>query len=189
MNAVDAVNYGAIGVVIGHEISHGFDDEGAQFDFLGRLRNWWTDSDLKDFQSRGACVADQFDHTSSRKTSTTTGNWFSGESIGDLGGAKIAFLAYEKSLEGKPRPADVDGFTPSNNSSLHGDSSRRRDSSGSGSPDGAERSASDCEVPRDRSTVELARISKSVELQGRRTHGPARRKALRRLVASENGAS
>ena len=62
MNAVDAVNYGAIGVVIGHEISHGFDDQGAQFDFLGRLRNWWTESDLKDFQSRGACVADQFDH-------------------------------------------------------------------------------------------------------------------------------
>jgi len=62
MNAVDGRNYGAIGVVIGHEISHGFDDQGAQFDFLGRLRNWWTDADLKDFQARAACVADQFDH-------------------------------------------------------------------------------------------------------------------------------
>ena len=57
MKAVDAVNYGAIGVVIGHEISHGFDDQGAQFDFLGRLRNWWTEADLKDFQARGACVS------------------------------------------------------------------------------------------------------------------------------------
>jgi putative endopeptidase len=112
MNAVDAVNYGAIGVVIGHEISHGFDDEGAQFDFLGRLRNWWTDADLKDFQSRAACVADQFDHYYIEKDIHHNGKLVLGESIGDLGGAKIAFLAYEKSLEGKPRPADVDGFTP-----------------------------------------------------------------------------
>ena len=112
LNAVDAVNYGAIGVVIGHEISHGFDDEGAQFDFLGRLRNWWTESDLKDFQSRGACVADQFDHYFIEKDIHHNGKLVLGESIGDLGGAKIAYLAYQKSLEGKPRPADVDGFTP-----------------------------------------------------------------------------
>jgi putative endopeptidase len=112
MNAVDAVNYGAIGVVIGHEISHGFDDEGAQYDFLGRLRNWWTDTDLKNFQSRAACVADQFDHYYIEKDIHHNGKLVLGESIGDLGGAKIAFLAYQKSLEGKPRPADVDGFTP-----------------------------------------------------------------------------
>ncbi len=112
MNAVDAVNYGAIGVVIGHEISHGFDDEGAQFDFLGRLRNWWTDADLKDFQARGACVVDQFDHYFIEKDIHHNGKLVLGESIGDLGGAKIAFLAYKKSLEGKPQPADIDGFTP-----------------------------------------------------------------------------
>jgi len=69
LHAVDAVNYGAIGVVIGHEISHGFDDQGAQFDYLGRLRNWWTDADLKNFQARGACVADQFDHYYRRRRS------------------------------------------------------------------------------------------------------------------------
>ena len=112
MTAVDAVNYGAIGVVIGHEISHGFDDEGAQFDFLGRLRNWWTESDLKDFQSRAACVADQFDHYFIEKDIHHNGKLVLGESIGDLGGAKIAYLAYQKSLQGKPRPADIDGFTP-----------------------------------------------------------------------------
>jgi putative endopeptidase len=112
MKAADAVNYGAIGVVIGHEISHGFDDEGAQFDFFGRLRNWWTESDLKDFQARGACVADQFDHYYIEKDIHHNGKLVLGESIGDLGGAKIAYLAYEKSLEGKPRPADIDGFTP-----------------------------------------------------------------------------
>jgi putative endopeptidase len=112
MNAVDAVNYGAIGVVIGHEISHGFDDQGAQFDFLGRLRNWWTEADLKNFQSRAACVADQFDHYYIEKDIHHNGKLVLGESIGDLGGAKVAFMAYEKSLVNKPRPADVDGFTP-----------------------------------------------------------------------------
>ncbi len=111
MKAVDAVNYGAIGVVIGHEISHGFDDQGAQYDFLGRLRNWWTESDLKDFQGRAACVADQFDHYYIEKDIHHNGKLVLGESIGDLGGARVAYLAYEKSLEGKPRPADIDGFT------------------------------------------------------------------------------
>jgi putative endopeptidase len=112
MKAVDAVNYGAIGVVIGHEISHGFDDQGAQFDFLGRLRNWWTDADLKQFQSRAACVANQFDNYFIEPGVHHNGKLVLGESIGDLGGAKVAFLAYEKSLEGKPRPADIDGFNP-----------------------------------------------------------------------------
>jgi putative endopeptidase len=112
MNAVDAVNYGAIGVVIGHEISHGFDDQGAQFDYLGRLRNWWTDADLKQFQTRAACVADQFDNYFIEPGVHHNGKLVLGESIGDLGGAKIAFLAYEKSFEGKPRPENIDGFTP-----------------------------------------------------------------------------
>ena len=112
MKAVDAVNYGAIGVVIGHEISHGFDDQGAQFDYLGRLRNWWTDADLKQFQARAACVANQFDNYFIEPGIHHNGKLVLGESIGDLGGAKVAFLAYEKSLEGKPRPADIDGFTP-----------------------------------------------------------------------------
>jgi putative endopeptidase len=112
MNAIDAVNYGAIGVVIGHEISHGFDDQGAQYDYLGRLRDWWTDADLKDFQTRGACVVDQFDHYFIEEGVHHNGKLVLGESIGDLGGAKVAYLAYLKSLEGKPRPAAIDGFTP-----------------------------------------------------------------------------
>ncbi len=112
INAVDAVNYGAIGVVIGHEISHGFDDQGAQFDFLGRLRNWWTDTDLKDFQGRAACVVHQFDSYFIEKDLHHNGKLVLGESIGDLGGAKVAYLAYQKSLQGKPRPANIDGFTP-----------------------------------------------------------------------------
>jgi putative endopeptidase len=112
VDAVDAVNYGAIGVVIGHEISHGFDDEGAQFDATGHLQNWWSEADLKQFQERGACVADQFDHYYIDKDVHHNGKLVLGESIGDLGGAKIAYMAFMKSLEGKPRPANIDGFTP-----------------------------------------------------------------------------
>jgi endothelin-converting enzyme/putative endopeptidase len=112
MDAVDAVNYGAIGVVIGHEISHGFDDQGAQYDAKGKLENWWTADDLKQFQARGACVVDQFDHYYIEPGVHHNGKLVLGESIGDLGGAKIAYLAYQKSLQGKPRPADIDGFTP-----------------------------------------------------------------------------
>ena len=112
IDAVDAVNYGAIGVVIGHEISHGFDDQGSQYDYLGRLRNWWTDVDLKRFKERGACVVDQFDHYEIDGGIHHNGKLVLGESIGDLGGAKLAFMAYRKSLQGKPRPADLDGFSP-----------------------------------------------------------------------------
>lgn len=112
VDAVDAVNYGAIGVVIGHEISHGFDDYGAKYDAEGKLKNWWTDSDLKQFQQRGACVADQFDHYYIEEGIHHNGKLVLGESIGDLGGAKIAYMAWKKSLEGKPAPQSIDGFTP-----------------------------------------------------------------------------
>jgi endothelin-converting enzyme/putative endopeptidase len=112
VDAVDAVNYGAIGVVIGHEISHGFDDQGSQYDYQGRLRNWWTDADLTQFKDRGACVVDQFDRYEIDGGLHHNGKLVLGESIGDLGGAKLAYMAYQKALQGKPRPADVDGFTP-----------------------------------------------------------------------------
>jgi endothelin-converting enzyme/putative endopeptidase len=112
MKVVDAVNYGAIGVVIGHEISHGFDDEGAQFDAQGRLQNWWTEDDLKHFQARGQCVVDQFENYFIEPGIHHNGKLVLGESIGDLAGAKIAFLAFKKSLEGKPPAPVIDGFTP-----------------------------------------------------------------------------
>lgn len=112
MEAVDAVNYGAIGVVIGHEISHGFDDQGAQYDAKGALNNWWTADDLKKFQARAQCVADQFDSYFIEPGVHHNGKLVLGESIGDLGGVKIAYRAYQKSLEGKPRPANIDGLTP-----------------------------------------------------------------------------
>jgi putative endopeptidase len=112
VNASDAVNYGGIGPVIGHEISHGFDDQGAQYDATGELKNWWTPADYKEFQGRGKCVINQFDAYTVDGGLHENGKLVLGESIGDLGGVKLAYLAFEKSLEGKPRPANKDGFTP-----------------------------------------------------------------------------
>ncbi|HYX51926.1 MAG TPA: M13 family metallopeptidase [Candidatus Limnocylindrales bacterium] len=102
VNNVDAVNYGAIGVVIGHEISHGFDDEGAQFDAQGRLNNWWTPDDQKRFQERTACVVRQFDGYFIEPGIHHNGKLVLGESIGDLAGAKIAFLAFKKAEQKNP---------------------------------------------------------------------------------------
>ncbi|HYS09618.1 MAG TPA: M13 family metallopeptidase, partial [Myxococcales bacterium] len=111
VNATDAVNYGAIGVVIGHEISHGFDDQGAQFDAQGRLSNWWTDADLKSFQQRGQCVVDQFEGYFIEPAIHHNGRLVLGEAIGDLAGARIAYAAYQKALQKRPQPSR-DGFTP-----------------------------------------------------------------------------
>jgi len=107
----DAINYGAIGVVIGHEISHGFDDQGAKFDAQGRLKNWWTADDLKRFQERTACVSDQFEGYFIEPGIHHNGKLVLGESIGDLAGAKIAWLAFQKAQQTKPA-VDIDGFTP-----------------------------------------------------------------------------
>ena len=112
MEAVDAVNYGAIGVGIGHEISHGFDDQGAQYAADGRLLNWWTDADYKEFQQRGQCVVKQFDGYFIEPGIHHNGKLVLGESIGDLAGARIAYRAFKHSLEGKPPAPTIDGFTP-----------------------------------------------------------------------------
>jgi putative endopeptidase len=112
VDAADAVNYGAIGVVIGHEISHGFDDQGAQYDARGRLANWWTPADLARFQARGQCVVDQFEGYEVEPGLHHNGRLVLGEAIGDLAGAKIAYRAFLKSLEGKPPAPTIDGFTP-----------------------------------------------------------------------------
>ena len=110
--ADDAINYGAVGAVIGHEMTHGFDDSGAQFDLQGNLKNWWTEDDLKKFKSRAQCVVDQFDSYVVEPGLTQNGKLVVGESIADLGGLTIAYAAFQKSMEGKPRPANIDGFTP-----------------------------------------------------------------------------
>ncbi len=112
MDVNDAVNYGAIGVVIGHEISHGFDDQGAQYDAQGRLHNWWTPEDLKKFQARTDCVVRQFDSYFVEPGIHHNGKLVLGESIGDLAGAKIAYRAFQIAQRGKPPIPPIDDFTP-----------------------------------------------------------------------------
>ena len=112
VTATDAVNYGAIGVVIGHEVTHGFDDEGSQFDATGALSNWWTPQDKEKFSARAQCVVNQFDGYFIEPGIHHNGKLVLGESIADLGGAKLAFAAYKKSRAGKAPEPTIDGFTP-----------------------------------------------------------------------------
>lgn len=111
-DADDAINYGAIGAVIGHEITHGYDDQGSNFDASGNLKNWWTPVDQKNFESRADCIVKQFDAFEVEPGLNMIGKLVSGESIADLGGLTVAYQAFMKSLEGNPRPASIDGFTP-----------------------------------------------------------------------------
>ena len=110
MKADDAVNYGAIGAVIGHEISHGFDDQGSQFDGEGRLRNWWTDADRKAFQAITGRLVAQYAAYSPIPGQHLNGKQTLGENIADLSGLQVAFKAYKLALGGHPAPV-IDGLT------------------------------------------------------------------------------
>jgi endothelin-converting enzyme/putative endopeptidase len=109
--ADDAVNYGAIGAVIGHEMGHGFDDQGSQFDAQGNMKNWWTPADQKSFTERAACTVEQFDAIDIGGGLHHKGKLVVGEAMGDLNGIKLAYRAYQRSLRGKPAPPVIDGFT------------------------------------------------------------------------------
>ena len=109
--ADDAVNYGGMGGAIGHEITHGFDDEGRQFDAQGNLSGWWTEADTKEFNRRAEVVRKQFDGYIAIDSLHVNGKLTLGENLGDLGGLIIAHGAYRRSLEGKPEPAPIDGLT------------------------------------------------------------------------------
>ena len=110
-NADDAVNYGAIGVVIGHEMTHGFDDQGRNYDKDGNMNDWWTPEDAARFKERTDILVDQFNAVEVAPGVFANGSFTLGENIADQGGLLVARLAYENSLEGKERPADIDGLT------------------------------------------------------------------------------
>lgn len=110
LTAEDAVNYGAIGAVIGHEIGHGFDDQGSRFDGDGVLKNWWTDKDNEEFKKRTAALVNQYNEFKALPDLNVNGEFTLGENIGDLGGLSIALKAYKMSLGGKEGPV-MDGFT------------------------------------------------------------------------------
>jgi putative endopeptidase len=110
--ADDAVNYGGMGAVIGHEMTHGFDDQGAQFDAQGNLRNWWSASDLEKFKRGTGLVASQFDSYIVLDSVHVNGKLTLGENLADLGGLSVSYAALEKALAQKGRPPLIDGFTP-----------------------------------------------------------------------------
>ena len=110
--ADDAVNYGGIGAVIGHEMGHGFDDSGSQFDADGNLKNWWTEADRKAYKARTDLIVKQFDAYEPLPGEHVKGALTLGENIGDLGGLTIAYVALQKALAKNGRPGPIDGFTP-----------------------------------------------------------------------------
>lgn len=109
-DADDAINYGGIIAVIGHEFTHGFDDQGSQFDADGNLQNWWTEDDRKNFEALAKKYIDYFGSLEPLPGFKINGALTIGENIADLGGLTLAYYALQKSLEGKPEPAQIDGF-------------------------------------------------------------------------------
>jgi predicted metalloendopeptidase len=107
----DAINYGGIGAVIGHEITHSFDNSGRLFDAKGNQVDWWTPEDSKQFDERARCIIQQFDGYFVEPGLHQNGELVQGEAIADLGGLNIAYRAYRKSLEGKGEPEKIDGLT------------------------------------------------------------------------------
>ncbi|MGH7784074.1 MAG: M13 family metallopeptidase, partial [Candidatus Binatia bacterium] len=110
--ADDAINYGGMGAVIGHEISHGFDDQGSKYDADGNLKSWWTPEDRAKFDERAACVINQFNGYEVLPGIHIKGQRTIGENIGDLGGLNIAYTALMDDLKGKAAVPLIDGFTP-----------------------------------------------------------------------------
>ena len=111
MNADDAMNYGAIGVVIGHEMTHGFDDQGRQYDKDGNLKDWWTEEDAKKFEERAQVMVNFFDSIEVAPGVHANGELTLGENIADHGGLQVSFAAFKKAMETAPLEV-VDGFTP-----------------------------------------------------------------------------
>jgi putative endopeptidase len=106
-----AVNMGGIGMVMGHELTHGFDDQGAQFDLDGNLKNWWQEADKKQFEAKGTCVADQYSAFEVMPKGFVNGRLTLGENIADLGGVKMAFHGYRNLRKGADKQLVADGFS------------------------------------------------------------------------------
>jgi putative endopeptidase len=109
----EAFNYGGIGAVIGHELTHGFDDQGRKFDAKGNLRDWWTADDAREFEKRTGCIVDEYSKFEPVAGVHLNGKLTLGENTADNGGLRIAYMAYQKALAAGQAPdKDVDGFTP-----------------------------------------------------------------------------
>ncbi len=109
--ADDAPNYGDTGATIGHELTHGFDDEGRQFDAQGNLRDWWTAEDGKQFDQRASCISDQYSQYVAVDDIKINGELTMGENVADLGGLMLAYMAWKNETQGQ-KLESIDGFTP-----------------------------------------------------------------------------
>ncbi len=159
----DAVNYGGIGAVIGHEITHGFDDRGRHYDADGNLADWWTPEDAARFQARAGKLVEQFGSYEVLPGLKVNGELTLGENIADLGGASLAFEALERSLAGKERKL-IDGLLP-----LVGAGVAHEHSRGRAAPAGCRRSSLARDVPRHRRPREPAAVLRRLRHQGRRS--------------------
>ena len=111
-NADDAINYGGIGAVIGHEMTHGFDDQGRKFDAEGNLKDWWTDDDAKKYVERSSVIEKQFNDYVAIDSVHVNGKLTLGENTADLGGLTIAYAAFQKAKAVNKKEEKIDGFTP-----------------------------------------------------------------------------
>src|SRR5438105_14137898 len=111
-NADDAINYGGIGAVIGHEMTHGFDDQGRQYDAVGNLRDWWSKASADEYDKRRKVVVAQYSAAEPIAGMHINGELTQGENIADIGGVKIAFMAFKKAMAKKGPQPTIDGFTP-----------------------------------------------------------------------------
>jgi putative endopeptidase len=112
MNADDAVNYGAIGMVIGHEITHGFDDQGRNYDKIGNLSDWWTEEDAQNFTARAQILVEHYNQIEVLPGLFANGTYTLGENIADNGGLNVSFAALQKAIEEGTINGVMDGFTP-----------------------------------------------------------------------------
>jgi predicted metalloendopeptidase len=155
LDADDAANYGAIGMVIGHEMSHGFDDQGSKFNAEGDLKSWWTDRDRIQFEARAACVTNQFNSIDVGAGLRHNGKLVTGEAMGDLNGIRIAYDAYHRSLGGKEPPV-IDGFTGDQRFFLAAARMGRKPTSGRCAAATGHQSPPAGEIPRQRHSSEHA---------------------------------
>ncbi len=169
------MNFGAIGAAIGHELTHGFDDEGSQFDAEGNLRDWWTANDKKQFQERTGCIRDQYANFVAVDDLKLNGKLTLGENTADNGGLRIAYMALLNTLAGK-EPAPVDGlsadtaFFPGICQRVVPESHRRLVTHV-----GYHQSALARQVPRERNGFQYAGVPRSLPLPSNRADGESER--------------
>ena len=186
----DAVNFGGIGVVIGHEYTHGFDDQGSKFDAAGNLENWWTDADRKAFDERTACIAKQYDGYVTVEDPANgdvhlNGRLTLGENTADNGGVRVAYAALQKALAGQER-GKIDGFTPEQRFFLGFANVWCQNATEAAARQLAQTDPLAGPLPRDRRGQQHARVRAGLRLQGGAADGA--RERLPRLVRRRGGA-